>query len=160
MIHLHEWAARNGVSPKAMAELSQLLFQPDLAYPKAPEGSKENWVQNQIRMMAPQRGAILMRNNCGALKDEKGRIVRFGLYNDSAAMNSVMKSADLIGGYKLLIKPEHVGKTVLQFMSVECKRPGWVFNKNNEHELAQQRWANYILSSGGIACFSTGELPV
>lgn len=159
MIHLHEWAARNGVSPKAMAELSQLLFQPDLAYPKAPESSKENWVQNQIRLMAPQRGYRLFRNNSGALKDERGVPIRFGLGNDSAAINKVMKSADLIGGYSLLITPEHVGQTVLQFASIECKRPGWVFNEHNEHELAQRRWMNLIIQAGGRACFSTGELP-
>lgn len=160
MIFLHEWATRNGISAKAMQELSALLFQPDLAYPKAPEGSLENWVQNSLRTMAPQRNSLLFRNNVGALEDKKGRVVRFGLFNDSTKMNEVMKSGDLIGGYKLLIKPEHVGQTVLQFMSIECKKPGWSFNKNDKHELAQQRWANYIISSGGIACFSTGEFPV
>lgn len=159
MIFLHEWATRNGISAKAMQELSALLFQADLEYPKAPEGAKENFVQNQIRMMAPQRGYRLWRNNVGALKDERGVPVRYGLGNDSAAMNKVMKSADLIGGRSLVITPELVGQTVLQFASIECKRPGWVFNEHNEHELAQRRWMNLVIQAGGVACFSTGELP-
>lgn len=159
MIALADWAKRHGLSPEAMSELRVMLAVEAPEPTKCPEGAKENWVQNQLRMQAPAAGYQLWRNNSGALKDERGVPVRYGLGNDSASMNKVMKSADLIGGYSLLITSEHVGQTVLQFTSIECKRPDWTPRENDPHEQAQRRWMNLILSRGGRACFSTGGFP-
>jgi hypothetical protein len=75
--------------------------------------------------------------------------------NDSKELNRIIKSADLIGGRKVLITPEMVGQIILQFYSVECKEADWVFNPNDPHTAAQLRWAEYINSRGGYAVFAT-----
>ena len=56
-------------------------------------GSESN-IQANIRLAAAQDRVFLMRNNSGALPDSRGRWVRFGLGNDSAAVNDKRKSSD------------------------------------------------------------------
>ena len=65
--------------------------------------------------------------------DQFGRLVRFGLANESKAMNQQYKSADLIGIKPVTVTPEMVGMTLGLFVSVECKRTGWTY-KGNAHE--------------------------
>jgi hypothetical protein len=107
----------------------------------------EATVQANLRLLASQEGWRIWRNNVGVLLDGRGIPVRFGLANESAAVNQIIKSADLIG-----IKPGG------QFVSRECKRPGWKFNPNNPRDVAQQRWMDLINMMGGDAKISTGEL--
>lgn len=109
-----------------------------------------------IRLEAPRLGIWLGRNNVGALLDKRGVPVRFGLANDSAQMNSVMKSGDLIGIRPVVITANMVGCTIGQFVSRECKRPGWKFT-GNAHEQAQANWAALVIKYGGDAKFATGE---
>lgn len=115
----------------------------------------EAHAQSLIRLAAPAAGYWLHRNNVGALKDERGRVVRYGLANDSKALNEEIKSGDLIGGRRLLITPEWVGHHVLQFVSIECKREGWTW-RGDAHERGQQRWADAVNQWGGLAFFATG----
>ncbi len=99
-------------------------------------------------------GIRLWRNNVGAYKTESG-FIRFGLANDSAAINSVIKSADLIGIRPVVITPLHLGKTIGQFVSREVKAEGWSFT-GTDRELAQERWAALVRSLGGDASIVAG----
>ena len=115
--------------------------------------SRESTVQKHIRLAAQADGVLLLRQNSGALMDKTGRLVRFGLANESKAMNENMKSGDLIGITPLVITQDMVGKTVGVFTSVECKEAGWV-QPRTKRELAQERWATWVRTYGGFAGFA------
>ena len=117
----------------------------------------ESSAQAAVRLAASQSGARLWRNNIGAGKLENGSYIRWGLANDSSAVNARVKSGDLIGIRPVLITPEHVGRTLGVFVSREVKHPGWRFHPNDEREAAQQRWIDLVNSLGGDAAFTTGE---
>ena len=53
--------------------------------------------EKRIRLEAAKQGILLWRNNVGAVKTSDGRMIRFGLANDSHKMNQHIKSSDLIG---------------------------------------------------------------
>jgi hypothetical protein len=116
----------------------------------------ESGILSDIRLEASERGARLWRNNVGATQTPSGQFIRFGLANDSAALNRVIKSADLIGIRPLLITPAHIGTIIGQFISREVKHSGWKYT-GTERERAQLAWAELILSLGGDACFTTGR---
>jgi len=107
-------------------------------------------IQQEIRKLAAERGWAIWRNNKGAGKLENGSFLRWGLCNDSAALGARVRSADLVGIRPVLIVPEHVGRTLGQFVSIECKASGWRPG-NTEHEVAQRRWRDLILRHGGHA---------
>ncbi len=153
-VELREWALRHRVSLEALAELSALLGAG--THPKAAgEGGSETRAQSLVRLAAPQHGMRLFRNNVGVRPDDRGVPIRFGLANDSAQLNKRLKSADLIGWRALPIGPHHVGTTVAQFVSLECKPAGWTY-RGDEHEEAQARWAGLVVADGGYARFVTG----
>lgn len=153
---LHDWAIRWGVSMAALQDLGQHLgLEGAGSIPDGLRGSGEAAAQAAVRLEAAQKGVRLYRNNVGALIDERGVPVRFGLANDSAAMNKVIKSADLIGIRPIVITPLHVGATIGQFVSREMKAPGWRYTAT-EREQAQQRWALLVANLGGDAGFATG----
>ena len=134
---------------------------PALCNPFAYFGSStmnEAEIQNQIRLQASELGWRLWRNNVGAGKLEGGSFVRWGLANDSKAVNEEVKSGDLIGIKPVLITQDMVGSVIGQFISRECKRSDWKFNPNNPRDLAQMKWVELILILGGDAKFTTGEL--
>ena len=112
--------------------------------------STEAEVQQEIRKLAAALGWAVWRNNKGAGKLENGSFVRWGLCNDSAALGARIRSADLIGVRPILIGPEHVGQTIGQFVSIECKRSDWRPG-NDEHEQAQRRWRDLVAGLGGYA---------
>lgn len=118
----------------------------------------ENPIQQRIRLQAANSGWILWRNNVGVFKTERSVPVRFGLANDSPAMNKRIKSADLIGIRPVLITGDMVGKVIGQFVSIEVKRSDWKPGDDPEREQAQQHWADIVNELGGYAKFSTGEL--
>lgn len=70
--------------------------------------------QAAIRLRAPALGVHLERNNVGACQDEAGRLIRYGLANDSAQLQKRFKSSDLVG-------LKRGGRAIY----VECKAPGW-----------------------------------
>lgn len=159
MTYLDQWAVRHNIPFAALAELQQLFFPAELLSTPDPEGRMEDYAQSLIRREAPRRGWSLFRNNVGALKTDSGRWLRFGLANDSSQMNDVIKSGDLIGLRPVLITPAHVGTTIGQFVSIEAKHPGWKPGEDKKREKAQLAWAGLVRSKGGLAVFSTGELP-
>lgn len=115
----------------------------------------EAHAQSLIRLEAPACGVTLWRNNVGALTDASGRVVRFGLANDSAQLNAVLKSSDLIGWRSVVITPDMVGRTIAQVVARECKAPGWTY-RGTPRETAQKAWLDLIAAAGGDACFATG----
>lgn len=151
---LHQWAERHNVTPAALADLAALLSN-DVAVSLTGGLANESDVQNRIRLEASRRGWLLFRNNVGAGKLDNGSFVRWGLANDSEALNRRCKSADLIGVRPIRIQPAHVGHTLGQFVSIECKRAGWAY-RGNDRERAQMKWATTIQSAGGHAVFATG----
>jgi len=116
----------------------------------------ESKIQSIIRLEASHKGCRLWRNNVGALYTKEGNFVRYGLANDSAAINKIIKSSDLIGIRPIKITQDMVGKTIGQFLSREIKKSNWKY-AGTEREKAQLAWINLINSLGGDACFATGE---
>ena len=149
---LHDWARRWGVSPEALADLSRSLA------PAAVAGSGgETDVLNRVRLDASDAGWTLFRNNVGACYDKTGRFIRYGLANDSAQLNASLKSSDLIGFRPVVIDPTYLGRTIGQFVALECKAPGWTF-RGTARERAQERFLALVTASGGHGRFSTGGL--
>jgi hypothetical protein len=109
----------------------------------------ESAVSKKIRLIAARRGWLLWRNNCGAFKDDRGVWIRYGLANESKAMNSNIKSSDLIGIKPTTITPEMVGATIGVFVAIETKAPGWKF-KGTEREVAQKKFIDLVNSKGGV----------
>lgn len=118
--------------------------------------TSEALAQSLVRLDAAEHGITLWRNNVGTLPDRNGRPVRFGLANDSAQLNAVLKSSDLIGWRPVVVTPEMVGQTVAVFVARECKPEGWKY-RGNPHEVAQQRFLDMINHNGGDAAFATGR---
>jgi len=114
----------------------------------------EGTVQQEVQLQARYEDCHLMRNNSGALKDETGRLVRYGLGNVSKQHNDQIKSSDLIGFTKKVITPEMVGSTVAVFTAIEVKAEKWKEEKKfNKRESAQNNFINWIKLNGGIAGF-------
>lgn len=154
---LYQWAIRHQVPAAALQELRMLMGHAPVLNSVEALDASEAWAQSKVRLAATDAGWRLFRNNVGALKDARGIPVRYGLANDSAALNKVLKSADLVGWRPVLIEQSHVGTTIAQFVSREVKQPGWVFT-GTDHEQAQQRWLELVARDGGDAKFTTGEL--
>ena len=58
-------------------------------------------------------GVRLFRNNCGALKDADGRLIRYGVANPGGS--------DLIGWRSLTVTPDMVGRKLAVFLAIEVK---------------------------------------
>ena len=112
-------------------------------------------VQQAIRLEAGRRGTPLLRNNSGASFDKNGRLIRYGLGNDSDKINAVFKSSDLIGIYPVTITPEMVGRTVGVFFAVEVKAPGWKFRDSDKRVVAQKNFGDWVTRHGGLFRFAT-----
>lgn len=152
-VELRAWALKHHVGEDALRDLADMLGAG--AQVAAGGTASEARVQSLERLAAPSRDSMLFRNNVGVLRNERGTPVRYGLANDSKALNQRIKSGDLIGWRRRLITPEMVGSTIAQFESLECKPEGWRYT-GDEHEQAQQRWAALVVTQGGIARFTTG----
>lgn len=111
----------------------------------------EATVMAEVRLEASKRGWRLWRNNSGAMMDQTGRLVRYGLGNES--VKATVRSGDLIGIRPVTITPDMVGQTIGQFVSVECKR-----EHGGRVEPEQQAWCDLINALGGYAVISRGEL--
>jgi hypothetical protein len=149
---LNDWAARYGVTASALDELRVILGAP-VGDPATPDASEAN-VQARERLSMQRRGGALWRNNVGVCPDNH---VRYGLANDSAAINSVLKSSDLIGWQPVVIDASIIGTTIAQFVAIECKHGGWTRRVGDPHEDAQERWLAHVTTSGGEGRFSRGD---
>ena len=120
----------------------------------------ESAVQQRTRLELARLGALVYRNNVGACEDKQGRIIRYGLCNESAQMNRSLKSSDLIGVTPVLIQPHHVGRTLGVFTAIECKHSDWHMTPSDARAQAQQRFIDLIRSVGGIGGFVTDPAQV
>ena len=148
------WARKHRSPAEAMAELAALVGVGPLPQ-HHDTGQDEAWVSRAVRLEAANLGITLMRNNVGVAFNESGQPVRFGLANDSAAMNKVLKSHDLIGFRPVKIEPQHVGMVIAQFVSRETKRPGWRYT-GTAREQAQLKFLELVTAAGGDSAFSSG----
>lgn len=114
----------------------------------------EAHIQQQIRLEAARRGDALLRNNVGACRDAKGRLIRFGLGNDSAKLNRTFKSSDLIGIRRLLITDNMVGMVIGQFAAIEVKSSQWVPRESDERYVAQRNFGEWVIQHGGHFTFA------
>lgn len=156
-----EWAMRHGISTVALHELLSVIT-PTRGIPPEPAASRfqsEAAVQADLQIEASRRGGELWRNNNGALKDETGRLIRYGLGNTSAAISSEFKSSDLIGIFPRMITPDMVGSVIGQFAAVEVKKPGWK-KPSDDREHAQARFLSTVVALGGYGRFAqaTGDV--
>lgn len=153
---IYQWAACHGVTAQALSEL-QAIFGMTGGHelPEAVKGTSEAAVQAAVRLEAASKGVRLFRNNVGVLMDATGRPVRYGLANDSAQINGVIKSGDLIGWRPVLIQQHHVGQVIGQFVSREAKRADWRYTGSGR-EPAQLAWAQLVMAGGGDAAFCAG----
>lgn len=142
--------------------------------------ASEAAVQTAIRIRAGELGIHLWRNNVGACVDDTGRMIRYGLANDSAQMSKRIKSGDLIGIVPIKARKEieEISVTLKSgsrmfaagfgtFVSIECKHADWHGGpdapidpaKFNPREVAQMAWIALIRKQGGLAGFarSVGE---
>lgn len=156
-----EWAVKWNVSAAALQDLHSLYVPPP-----GLEGTSETATGSRLRVTAPKIGAMLLRNNSGACKEVRedqdgmpvptGRMIRYGLGNDSKKLNEKWKSPDYIGPTPILIKPRHVGMTIGAFTVVETKHPGWT-KPENDRDRAQEAFMVSVCQLGGIAMFVTHE---
>ena len=115
----------------------------------------ESGVASYVRLDAANRSIDLWRNNVGVLLDINGRPVRYGLANDSKAMNKLVKSSDLIGVTPIMITPDMVGQIVGVFTAVETKHEDWKFKPSDSHSVAQKNFHDIVKNAGGYAGFAT-----
>lgn len=155
-----EWAARWNIPSPAIHDLRLFVLGLDGGPGDPVNGASEAAVQTRVRVRASRLGMRLWRNNVGAYHDpERNVYVRFGLANDSKAMNAQVKSADLIGIRPRVVQPQDVGCLIGQFVSYEVKHEGWQY-AGTEREQAQERWAQIVTSLGGEARFITSEVQL
>lgn len=105
----------------------------------------ESDIQQKIQIAAVHYNCFLMRNNSGALKDATGRLVRYGLGNDSEKRTAHIKSSDLIGFT--------IRNGVAVFTAIEVKRGDWIFSALDKRARAQLAFLQWVISKGGIAGF-------
>lgn len=158
MTSINIWAQRWGLPPQAFIELLQALGADAPPQPEPTPGlTSEAGVQQQVRLVTARRGARLWRNNNGACTDETGRLIRYGLANDSPQVSAVFKSSDLIG-----ITPIRCacGQTHGVFTAYECKAPGWKYRQSDKRAVAQLNFIKLVVSLGGIARFVSDPTEV
>lgn len=118
--------------------------------------ASEELVQQQIRMMIAEEfpSVHCWRNNVGAAQDATGRVIRYGLMNDSKALNENFKSSDLVGIRPVMVTPEMVGSVLGVFFAIECKAGSWQTKINDPHTMAQQRFIQLVSNAGGLSGFA------
>lgn len=151
------WALKHQVSHAALVELYDMWgISTDPETSTAKPGS-EAAVQAAVRMEASQLGGRLWRNNNGAYnpKEPPTPGTRWGLCNDSTAMNKKIKSSDLIGIRPTVITASMVGDTFGLFVARELKKPGWTY-KGTDREVRQLAFGQIVTMLGGDFKFVTG----
>lgn len=154
-MNLNEWAIRWGIPAEALEDLRRRMGAVNTDAPVS-DALSEAGVQSRVRLEASRKGLRLWRNNVGACYTDEGQFIRYGLANDSHQMNKRIKSPDLVGLKPVRIEPHHVGHVIGQFTARECKAQGWRYT-GTEHEQAQLKFLELVLSLGGDAAFANRE---
>jgi len=99
--------------------------------------AREQQLQNEIRLALGSNPDVrLFRNNVGALKDQRGQLVAYGLCPGSS---------DLIGLRRITVTPDMVGRQLAVFSALEVKRPG---QKPTEQ---QTKFLGMVQDMGGLS---------
>lgn len=98
--------------------------------------ASEQTIQQRIRLALSKGPVRLFRNNSGALRDERGQLVRYGLCTGSA---------DLIGFRQVEITPDMVGQRLAVFAAVEVK------SSTGKATADQEAFITMVKHFGGIA---------
>lgn len=144
MARFDEWCAHWGPSlpPEALIELLRTANPTVLPIPG--QVGTEAELQAQVILAASRdHDTALWRNNNGAVTTDDGRHIRFGLGNQSSALNAKWKSSDLIG----------IRRPTGQFVAVEVKTPGWTLRPSDKHGHAQAAFHQSVRLNGGVAGF-------
>ena len=96
----------------------------------------EQAIQQQIRLELGVGPVRLWRNNVGALRDERGRLITYGLCKGSS---------DLIGLRQLRIEEQHLGLELGVFCALEIKAAGGRLTAE------QLQFLEVIRNRGGLA---------
>ncbi len=156
-MNLYSWALRHNISAEAIDDLRVELGMDGSALtpPFAdPQPTSEEGVSKRVRVKEASDGNILFRNNVGAMQGDNGRVIRYGLANDSKQMNAKFKSSDLIGITPVTVSQFMVGQVLGVFTAVECKKPGWKYT-GTDHEQAQLKFIELVISKGGLGRFAS-----
>lgn len=156
---LNAWAVRHNISEEAFHELFEALR---IVIPGEPPQQYRNHseaaVQQLIRLEVAQRGGRVWRNNSGAAEcADTGRMIRYGLGNDSKKVNAIIKSSDLIGITPITCP---CGRKYGVFTAYEVKAPGWSLRQSDKRAQAQLNFIKLVASLGGYARFATSPEDV
>jgi hypothetical protein len=150
-----EWAQRWALPAQAIKELQ--LITATTCEPL--DERSEAFVASECRLALGSYGIITMRNNVGALEDIRGRLVRYGLCNENAQMNKVIKSSDDVCIIPYIVKPQDIGRKLGVFLGVEHKRRNWVFTGKGR-ETPQVNFQRMVNSAGGVGLFANSAQSV
>jgi hypothetical protein len=96
----------------------------------------EQELQQRIRLELGRGPVRLWRNNVGALRDQRGRLVSYGLCPGSS---------DLIGLRRLRVAPQHLGQELAVFCALEIK------SQRGRPTAEQQRFLAQVGAMGSLA---------
>ena len=103
--------------------------------------AREQPLQNTIRLaLGCHPDVRLFRNNVGALRDQRGQLVTYGLCTGSS---------DLIGLRRVTVTPDMIGQQLAVFSALEVKLPGRKPTKPQEKFLAM------VQNMGGLSGVAT-----
>lgn len=123
---------------------------------------RESSVAQRVVDAAAYLNINLMRNNVGGgtfVDPKTGNTthLRWGLMNESAKQNKIIKSSDYIGITPVRCFVDGIGLTTLGvFTAIETKASGWQFVHTDEHSVAQDAFHRIVRGYGGYAGFATG----
>ena len=151
-MNYYTWAIKWGISQAAVDDLRKEmgLFEA----PVSVGATSEAGASQRVRLDAAYAGDLLWRNNVGACEDTSGNFIRYGLANESKAMNEKTKSSDLVGITQVLVTPQMVGYKIGQFTAREVKKPGWKYT-GTPREIAQRKFGELVIARGGDFKFTT-----
>lgn len=123
--------------------------------------SSEAVVQQRTRLAFASIGPM-WRNNSGACTDDTGRLIRYGLGNDSAQLNREIKSSDLIGLTPVNAYVHSLASWVRLgvFTALEVKASDWRFSASDERTVAQAKFHAIVREAGGFAGFVSNEKDI
>lgn len=98
---------------------------------------KESAIQQNIMLGISKPGVRIWRNNCGALKDQDGRLIRFGVANPGGS--------DLIGWRSVTVTPDMVGQKIAVFLAIEVK------GERGKATDPQKNFIARVKADGGLA---------
>lgn len=148
-MNLDQWAARWALPPLAILELKEITAATSTPH----DDRSESAVASACRLELAKRGVITMRNNVGVLDDRNGRPVRYGLCNETPAMNRALKSADDICIVPYTVTPSDIGRKLGVFLGVEHKKADWIFTGAGR-ETPQANFHRMVASAGGVSLFA------